>query len=556
MTVVARLRARSSRCAVAIPIVAAAALLAGHAWAQTALFDRHGTSANQLLGAAACVAGDVNADGIADFVERDIVPGGNWRLRAISGFDGSVLWTYAIPGAAPSGVVLADGRGPFAAGDVNGDGKGDVAAGSASYASGVWMISGVDGSVIWTLPSSNSGLGTFYMPEGAGPDLNGDGIGDVLVRKISGVANWGWAEVRSGLNGALIGSASLNSQYWAPIAFIPDATGDGRPDVIASRTPSPGLVSIYTGPTLSLATSFNSPPQIPWTPSVSWDFGCSVGTPGDVNGDGLVEVAIGMRPSTGWPTVVYLPMSTRVMAGGTWNLLYQVTSTTTSGAGGLVESLGDIDGDGAPEFSLSGIAPVGLSGASVLSGPTGAVLWSAPSSTYDAMIVSRCVDLNQDGVRESFFLEPYDDFAATDAGRLRVVSWNPPPSASVTDLGGACGQSGGSLSLSLPRIGASCTVAMTGGVPFAGGNLAADFAPDVTTILPSGCVGHLDPSHYATFTLIPIVMDATGGFSFSVTVPSVPLAAGTTVTLQAVLFGTASPMGFDLSNGVRAVLGF
>jgi hypothetical protein len=547
MTILARVVPRPSRLALAIPVVVPA---------QTALFDHRGTSTNQLVGAGACVPGDLNGDGIADFVERDLVPGASWRVRAFSGFDGSVLWTHVLPGPAPSGVLLWDGHGPFAAGDVNGDGKGDVVAGSANYGSGVWMISGADGSVIWTLASSSSGLGTFYIPEGAGPDLNGDGIGDVLVRNISGAASWGWAEVRSGLNGVLLGSVSLNSQYWAPIAFVPDATGDGNPDVIASRTPFPSVVSIYTGPTLSLAQSFNAPPQIPWTPQVSWDFGCSVGTPGDVTGDGLVEVAIGMRPSTGWPTVTYLPMSTRIMAGGTWNLLYEVSSTTVCGAGGSIESIGDIDGDGVTEFSLSGIPPVGLIGASVLSGPTGAVLWNAPSSTSDAMIVSRCVDLNMDGVRESFLLEPYDDLAATDAGRLRVVSWNPPPSASVTDLGGACGQSGGSLSLGLPLIGATCTVAMTGGVPFVGGNLAADFAPDVTTVLPSGCVGHLDPAHYAAFTLIPVVTDATGGFSFSVTVPSVPIAAGTTVTLQVVLFGTATSMGFDLSNGVRAVLGF
>jgi hypothetical protein len=502
------------------------------------------------------VAGDLNGDGIADIVERDLVPGGNWRLRAISGFDATVLWTYAIPGAPPSGVILADGRGPFAAGDVDGDGKGDVVAGSA-YGSGVYVVSGANGSLIWSLQGSPGN--TLYMPEGAGPDLDGNGIGDVLVRYIFGWAGWGWAEVRSGSNGAVIGSVTLTSQYWAPIAFLPDASGDGSPDVIVSRSPSPSLVSIYTGPSLSLAHTFAQPPLPPFSPPVSQNFGNTVGTPGDVNGDGLVEIAIGSAPILGPPPVpaVYYPMSTRIMAGGTWNLLYELSGTTTWGAGGRIESLGDIDGDGAPEFSLSAAGvPVGLGGASILSGPTGTVVWSAPSTTVDALIVSRCVDLNQDGVRESVLLEPYDDFAATDAGRLRVVSWNPPPSASVTDLGGACGQSGGSLSLGLPRIGASCTVAMTGGVPFVAGNLAADFASDVTTVLPSGCVGHLDPAHYVTWTLIPIATDAAGGFSFSVTVPTIPIAAGTTVTLQVALFGTSSPMGFDLSNGVRAVLGF
>ena len=69
-----------------------------------------------------------------------------------------------------------------------------------------------------------------------------------------------------------------------------------------------------------------------------------------------------------------------------------------------------------------------------------------------------------------------------------------------------------------------------------------------------GCVVELDLATYAAFT--PVVASPLGTWMFTIGVPSDPALLGLTVALQAALFGTAGPLGLDLSNGVIITVGY
>jgi len=70
-----------------------------------------------------------------------------------------------------------------------------------------------------------------------------------------------------------------------------------------------------------------------------------------------------------------------------------------------------------------------------------------------------------------------------------------------------------------------------------------------------GCALRIDLARSASWVLIPVVTDAAGAFAFGFPAPSIPVAAGFPVTMQAFLFG-AGPFGAVVSNGVAVTLGY
>ncbi|MFT7619182.1 MAG: hypothetical protein ACI97A_002832, partial [Planctomycetota bacterium] len=151
------------------------------------LFTFFGSAANDQFGFSVDGAGDVNIDGYDDVIISSHLDDNNGAdsgsIVVKSGLDGSTIYALDGDGAGDQfGLAVAG------AGDLNGDGIGDFVVGShfedrRGIDSGVARTySGADGSVIASYDGATAGdeLGFFV---GAAGDVNGDGFDDLVLSK-------------------------------------------------------------------------------------------------------------------------------------------------------------------------------------------------------------------------------------------------------------------------------------------------------------------------------------------------------------------------------------
>ncbi len=143
---------------------------------------------------------------------------------------------------------------------------------------------------------------------------------------------------------------------------------------------------------------------------------------GDVNGDGVPDFATGHPMALGSGAV-------RVYAGGTGALLGERTNsslgTNQTGLGETLETLGDVDGDGIPEF-LAGLSNSGAPGQVVVLSPAGMslLLLITGSQTADLFGLGLCghTDVDGDGVPDPVIGAPSaDPGGLISAGEAWVV---------------------------------------------------------------------------------------------------------------------------------------
>lgn len=308
-------------------------------------------------------AGDVDADGHADLLvgapqhDRQLPLMSNvGRVTLHSGFDGAVLRTF-------DGFSAGDHLGWSAsgAGDVDQDGVPDFVLG-APYRSGpanpigaAYVRSGATGQVLYTYLGEVPGdrLGSAVSAAG---DVNADGHADVILAAPTG---WvgplevGRVSVRSGLDGTELhrfqGTAQ-DDRFGSDVAGAGDVDCDGFDDLLVGASfedASPpgtdhGVVRVYSGRDGLVLHRFEGGAD-------RGHLGLSVATAGDVNRDGIPDFIAGAPGELGLgdkgAAYVYL--------GGLGAAVHRVAQIHGFDTGAAVAGLGDLNDDGLDDFVVS-----------------------------------------------------------------------------------------------------------------------------------------------------------------------------------------------------------
>ncbi|MEK7952855.1 hypothetical protein [Luteolibacter soli] len=268
--------------------------------AQEPTFTLTPSADHQQLGANYVAVGDINGDGIADLAVSD--PGyrvdgnsGAGVVHLISGADGTTLRGYQGNLAASQFFGLG-----LAALDANGDGVTDLAVGAPGqsgpngYGAGaVWIFSGKTGALLSTVTGPDgSQFGSVLQNAG---DQNGDGVDDLYVSAPTAGGYYGAVHLLSVADGTTLGifePAGSFTNFGTTLATVGDIDGDGRADVAIG---SPGYR--LNGNSAGKVSLFRSSDgglvtEITGT-AVYHRLGESLASAPDVNGDGVADLMIG-----------------------------------------------------------------------------------------------------------------------------------------------------------------------------------------------------------------------------------------------------------------------
>lgn len=252
---------------------------------------------------------------------------------------------------------------------------------------------------MWTGEYELGDVTTVLTPERAGDylgwsvdvggDVDADGLDDLLVSALgadengnttgstyvwtTGVATGGAIEdARLRIDGDTSGNWS---GYQA--LFLPDADGDGAAEVLVSTvvvacsdsSGQPGSVGVFLGSRTG-TVDFSDADAL-WESSNAGDrFGCALASPGDIDGDGTPDFAVGAGGNDEAATnggAAYLfgdPLAGGTDSSATTRLYSKISGL---GLGTFAGSVGDTDGDGLPEVGIgfagalsSGATPSGV----------------------------------------------------------------------------------------------------------------------------------------------------------------------------------------------------
>ncbi len=472
-----------------------------------------GRNVGDKLGYSVSSAGDVNNDGVDDFII-----GASELTVFSSSAAGTAYIIFGTDGGFPSPFDLATltgtngfriegagsdyglGQSVSKAGDVNGDGIGDIlvsAKESESSGTGAtYVIFGhsgsfsaainefdLDGSNGFLMAGLSSNEQSEHVSSTAG-DMNGDGVADILIGIRSAVndngARSGAAYVvfghktapfpstlnLSALNGD--GGFKINGEYGTDlfggsVSSAGDINGDGFDDILIGAPRAKygdggvfGAAYIIFGkrtafPAAINAADLDGKKGFKVLGLGEFDYlGASVSTAGDVNGDGLGDIALGApqtNSDSSGPGVGYVIFGKRTAFPANYNL------ATLNGANGFallgeslgnftgrsVSSAGDFNGDGFDDILVG--APRADDGATylvfgrpagfppalsltTLNGTTGYKFVGSVPGGEAGHSVSGAGDVNGDGKDDIIIGGPLGGGQFPNAGNAYVVFGN------------------------------------------------------------------------------------------------------------------------------------
>lgn len=408
------------------------------------------------MGSSVGTAGDVNSDGY-----DDLVVGAPGHVHSSLGSAAGAIWVvYGAAGGLPlvngftnlgslTGATRIESPAVFAtfgasactAGDVNGDGFADVAVGAPyddSFANdgGIARVyagsaSGLTSTVLWFegLGSANGRFGTTLAPAG---DINADGKGDLLVGSVGSlhVAQSTGTTLLLQRTYSTPGSSDLSG-----CATAGDVNGDGISDLVVAETQFTGPES-FEGRVRVFAGRGDGPSLFSnWNTGTSFEdpnYGWSVASAGDVNGDGLDDVLVGAPnwdnfsnpgESDNGLVLLYLGSLSGLPTSYSWFYF----GAPNDNVGISVSGLGDVNNDGYADFGVGahqpfsgfGKALVFFGGPSLPSTPSQTVTGPSNFSRFGSAVSGG--DFNGDGYADMAVGAPYDDPGGiNDAGSARV----------------------------------------------------------------------------------------------------------------------------------------
>ena len=315
------------------------------------LFAIEGVEPSELLGWSVASAGDVDADGVPD-VAVGAPNADAWRGRVLvlSGDGGTPLlevwgkqagerFGYAI---APMGDVDSDGHDDLAVGAFEHDGE-------LASEGAVRLLSGATGVTLLELSGTNA-YDHFGSALAALGDVDHDGVTDVLVTSAlyDGLdVDSGGVSLRSGATGEelfVLGGELYGDQFGRAIAPAGDLTGDGVPDALVGVPHSEAVWP--DGGAAHLVSGANGVAVLDLYPTPYFkEFGAALCTAGDLDEDGVLDLAIGapqyVDPFTTQPGRV------SVFAGAGGALLTTIVGAVPQGFFGSALAATDLDDDGA-----------------------------------------------------------------------------------------------------------------------------------------------------------------------------------------------------------------
>lgn len=330
--------------------------------------------------------------------------------RTVLGFEALVTLT---------GEAVGDGFGFVAdeLGDLTGDGipefivgaPGNDAAGTD--AGRAYVYSGMDSTPLFTVSGQAAGEFIGWSVAAAG-DVDDDGTADFAVGSPSLGA--GVVRVFSGVDGSLLldlDGPSAGSQFGRVHTGIGDVDGDGHGDLLVGAEGLGQAIVVSGASGAALRTHVSA--------GIA-NYGFGVGALGDVSGDGVPDYAIGGGVG---PTG---RVDARSGADGT--VLYSVTASGTSVQLGFIwiDSVGDVDVDGTPDFFVADINDSSNRGRGhLVSGSDGTIIRTfqgGQGAEFFGIARHGGHDANGDGVGDLFIAGYHNGEGAANGGKGYVYS--------------------------------------------------------------------------------------------------------------------------------------